>query len=62
VPVGDALATADAVADLLDDGDKARAFGVAGRARARAEFSIAAHAQQIETIYEEMLGLFETRR
>ena len=62
VPVGDALATADTVADLLDDGDKARAFGVAGRARARAEFSIAAHAQQIETIYEEMLGLFETRR
>ena len=35
VPIGDAPATAAAVGALLADGDKARAFGAAGRERAR---------------------------
>jgi phosphatidylinositol alpha-1,6-mannosyltransferase len=38
VPYGDAKATADAVAALLADPERARAFGEAGQRRARGEF------------------------
>ena len=55
VPIGDAPATAAAVGALLADGDKARAFGAAGRERARTEFSIEAHVSQVEALYTEIL-------
>jgi phosphatidylinositol alpha-1,6-mannosyltransferase len=41
VPYGDAKATADAVASLLADPERARAFGETGRRRARSEFGYA---------------------
>lgn len=61
VPIGNAQATAEAIAALLDDGDKARALGAAGKERARAKFSIEAHAQQVEEVYAEILGGYENR-
>ncbi len=61
VPISDAHATAEATGALLVDGEKARAFGAAGLERVRKEFSIAAHVQQVEAIFAEVLGSDENR-
>ena len=56
VPIGDAQATAAAIAAFLDDSGKARAFGDAGQIRARDRFGIAAHVTQVEAVYAEILN------
>jgi hypothetical protein len=44
-----------AVGSLLDDRDRARAMGEAGRGRAHAEFSVAKLAERTAAIYVESL-------
>ena len=56
VPPDDPLAAADAVSALLDDPVRAAALGVAGEARARAEFSVAKMADRTAAVYEEALS------
>jgi glycogen synthase len=51
VPPGDVSALAQAITSLLRDPDSARAFGAAGRNRAR-EFTVSAVVEQIERMYE----------
>jgi glycogen(starch) synthase len=51
VPPGDESALARALASLLDDPQTARAFGAAGRNRAR-EFTVSAVAERIERMYQ----------
>lgn len=55
VPVGDPAALAAALDRLLRDPALARALGRAGRVRAEARFSIAAHASAVEALYDELL-------
>ncbi len=59
VPPGDADALAAALADLLGDPDKARAFGVAGRDRAR-QFTVGAVVSRIENLYTDAIGRRES--
>ena len=53
---GDAAAIAGALGALLDDPDRARALGQAGRRRAREEFSVASMAERTRAVYEEALS------
>ena len=55
VPPGDAAALAQALATLLSDPDKAQAFGVAGRDRAR-EFTVTAIVERIERMYADAIA------
>jgi glycosyltransferase involved in cell wall biosynthesis len=49
------LALADGVRTLLDDSSRAARLGAAGRARAAASFSLDAHVDAIERVYDEVL-------
>jgi glycosyltransferase involved in cell wall biosynthesis len=55
VPPGDAPALAQALTTLLSDADKAQAFGVAGRDRAR-EFTVTAIVARIEQMYADAIA------
>jgi len=41
---------------LLDDPARAARFGAAGRARAESTFSLGAHVDGVERVYDEVLG------
>ena len=56
VPSRDARALADAIGSLVCDPDRMRAFGQAGRARARDHFGVAAHARRVESVYDWLLA------
>jgi L-malate glycosyltransferase len=56
VPVGDVEGIAAAVERLLADPEAGRAMGEKGRQRAAALFSIEAHVQQVEELYQEVLA------
>jgi len=52
----DPLGLADAVRALLDDPARAARLGAAGRARAESTFSLGAHVDGVERVYDEVLG------
>ena len=52
VPPDDVPRLAEAIVSLLDDPDRARRYGEAGRTRARTAFSVAAMAERTIAIYE----------
>ena len=56
VEAADPVALADAVRALLDDPARAARLGAAGRARAESTFSLGAHVDGIERVYDEVLG------
>jgi glycosyltransferase involved in cell wall biosynthesis len=56
VEPADPLALADAVGRLLDDPARAARLGAAGRQRAESTFSLSAHVDGVERIYDEILG------
>jgi glycosyltransferase involved in cell wall biosynthesis len=56
VPPADAAALAGAVRVLLDDPGLAARLGAAGRARAESTFSLGAHVDGVERVYDEVLG------
>ena len=56
VPPADPAALAEAVRALLDDPARAARFGAAGRARAESTFSLGAHVDGVERVYDEVLG------
>ena len=56
VAPADPAALAEAVHALLDDPARTALLGVAGRARAEATFSLGAHVDAVERVYDEMLG------
>ena len=62
VPPGDPGAMADAVADLLDRPDEARALASAGRRTARERYSHATMASAYETLVDELLAAGVGRR
>jgi glycosyltransferase involved in cell wall biosynthesis len=55
VPAGDPVALAEALAGLAHDGERARAFGEAGRERLRKRFSIEKMVGDTELLYRELL-------
>jgi glycosyltransferase involved in cell wall biosynthesis len=55
VEPGDDAALADALTRLLDDGELRRRLGEAGRARARAEFSVERMTAQTVEVYRSAL-------
>ncbi len=55
VPSGDKAALVDAIESLLSDSDRGRLMGVAGRERARRQFSLEQMVQSTYSIYEEAL-------
>ena len=55
VPPDDADALAEAIASLLDDPARARAFGAAGRRRAEVHFSWEVVAARLRALYEELI-------
>ena len=57
VPPGDDTALAAALATLLADPEQAAGFGLAGLARARAEFSVAAMTTATLAVYEQARGM-----
>jgi len=56
VEPSDPGALAGAVMALLDDPARATRLGAAGRARAESTFSLGAHVDAVERVYEEVLG------
>lgn len=54
VPRRDPTAMADALGDLLADGDRRRAMGAAGRRRRRAEFDLEVMVDRLEDLYERL--------
>jgi glycosyltransferase involved in cell wall biosynthesis len=52
VPMGDSAAMAEAISSLLSEPARARAMGVAARARAEAEFHIDKTARGVEAVYD----------
>lgn len=54
VPRRDPTAMADALDDLLADGDRRRAMGAAGRRRRRAEFDLEVMVDRLEDLYERL--------
>src|SRR5258707_663598 len=57
VPADDPTALAAAIAPLLDDPDRAREMGLAGRARVEVEFSPARHLAGLDAVYTEAAGM-----
>ena len=55
VPARDARALAEGIAGLLRDPERMRALGRAGRDRAREQFSVAAHARRVQSVYDRLL-------
>ncbi|HMH48228.1 MAG TPA: glycosyltransferase, partial [Solirubrobacteraceae bacterium] len=56
VPPNDPPALAAALAELLDDPQRARAMGARGRERRRAEFDIDVLVRRLEDLYLELLA------
>ncbi|HEX8720881.1 MAG TPA: glycosyltransferase family 4 protein [Pyrinomonadaceae bacterium] len=56
VPSGDVRAMAEAVASLLEDGERRRSFGARAREVARERFDLARMVEATEKVYEEALG------
>jgi len=56
VPPGDSLALAEAIEHLLGDGELARRMGAAGRARLQTVFSSEREIQELQEVYEHVLG------
>jgi glycosyltransferase involved in cell wall biosynthesis len=56
VPAGDSTAIAGAVAELLQDPERARAMGVRGRERRRSEFDIDVLVRRLEDLYRQLLA------
>ena len=56
VPTRDATRLADAIETLVRDPERVRAFGRAGRERARVAFSVEAHAERVQGVYDRLLG------
>jgi glycosyltransferase involved in cell wall biosynthesis len=50
------IALADAIRSVLDDPSRATRLGAAGRARATSTFSLGAHVDAIERVYDAVLG------
>lgn len=59
VPPGDASALAQAITSILSDPQTARAFGIAGRDRAR-EFTVSAVVERIECMYASAIAQTQT--
>ena len=55
VEAGDVERLATALQELLNDQERARALGEAGRQRARLDFSVARMAEETKTVYDEAL-------
>jgi glycosyltransferase involved in cell wall biosynthesis len=55
VPPRDAAALADAISWMVADEARARAFGSAGRDRARTVFSVEAQALRVQSVYDRLL-------
>lgn len=55
VPPGDAKALACAILSLLQNNEKVRRMGIAGRKRVEEEFSLESHTCQIQNLYNETL-------
>jgi glycosyltransferase involved in cell wall biosynthesis len=62
VPTRDARALADALEALLKDPQRRIDMGAAGRRRAAARFSTAAHAERLQGIYDDVLARSEKSR
>jgi glycosyltransferase involved in cell wall biosynthesis len=56
VPVGESSAIADAVTELLQDHERARAMGLRGRERRRSEFDIDVLVRRLEDLYRQLLA------
>ena len=56
VPPRDAPALADAIERLLQNQDERTRFGRAGRDRVTSMFSIPRHAENVQSLYDELLG------
>jgi len=56
VEPANAAALADAVRALVDEPARAARLGAAGRVRAESTFSLGAHVDAVERVYEEVLG------
>lgn len=57
VPMGDAVAMADAIDFLLKNPEKASQMGIRGRERALSHFTIQMTARKVEGVYEELLAV-----
>ena len=55
VPSRDADSLANAIQGLVRDPNRARALGAAGRARAAEVFSVEAHVQHVQDVYDRVL-------
>jgi starch synthase len=56
VPSRDPVALAAAIEELVHDPARARACGLAGRARALSTFGVAAHVERVCATYEALLA------
>jgi glycosyltransferase involved in cell wall biosynthesis len=56
VPPDDAVALADAIGRLVEDGDQRRRLGTAGRQLVEKEFSAKRIGEQIVTLYNRLAG------
>jgi glycosyltransferase involved in cell wall biosynthesis len=54
VPMGDATAMAEAICQILETPERARAMGRKGRERVAAHFTMDQTARRVEAVYEEM--------
>lgn len=61
VPSRDPLSLANAIEALVRDPARARAFGVAGRARALERFDVATHAARVQSIYDQVIDASSRR-
>ncbi|MBM3494945.1 MAG: glycosyltransferase family 4 protein [Armatimonadetes bacterium] len=55
VPMGDAMAMAEAINTMLRGPGRAQAMGLAARRRAETEFTIARTARKVEAVYDDLL-------
>jgi glycosyltransferase involved in cell wall biosynthesis len=56
VPTRDATRLADAIETLVRDPERVGALGRAGRERARTAFSVEAHAERVQAVYDRLLA------